>query len=104
MQPKIPNINLLLALAVAAPLPQAEEVADSLQGTTTNGAADNGDFSTQALKNWQAAGRCKTDWDENNRGLNQCIGEANSLLPSSQNTKMHVGTVTVNARFDLFDL
>ena len=86
MQPQILLINIFLALAVAAPAPapseqQAEDVvAGTLQGTATAVAAaddDNGGFSTQALKNWQAAGGCKTDWDEDNRCLNQCIGEAN---------------------------
>ncbi|KAK0633994.1 hypothetical protein B0T14DRAFT_508183 [Immersiella caudata] len=83
MQPKFLLVNFLITLAAAAPSPQTgtDEVADVLQGTATSGAADNGGFSTLALKNWQAAGGCKTDWDEDNRCLNQCIGEANSKCP-----------------------
>ncbi|KAK0702454.1 hypothetical protein B0T21DRAFT_300199, partial [Apiosordaria backusii] len=69
--------TLFVALAAAAPSPQIEEVPDVLQGTATNPNAEGGGVGIIALKNWQAAGGCKTDWDEDNRCLNQCIGEAN---------------------------
>jgi hypothetical protein len=86
MQPKILLVNIFIALAVAAPAPapseQAEDITGLLQGTATAtdaaaAASGDGGFSAQALKNWQAAGGCKSDWDEDNRCLNQCIGEAN---------------------------
>ncbi|KAF2677831.1 hypothetical protein K458DRAFT_423537 [Lentithecium fluviatile CBS 122367] len=78
MQPKALLLTLFVALATALPSASPEEVvADITQGTETNASID-GDMTTMAQKNWQAAGGCKRDWDEDRRCLNQCIGEANS--------------------------
>ncbi|RYO97537.1 hypothetical protein DL765_011138 [Monosporascus sp. GIB2] len=70
MQPK--TVLLTLFIAVAAALPSPEDV---VRDKATNPAA-TGDVSIMAQKNWQAAGGCKTDWDEDRRCLKTCIGEA----------------------------
>ncbi|KAL2257253.1 hypothetical protein VTK26DRAFT_426 [Humicola hyalothermophila] len=82
MQAKALLLTLFVALAAAAPS-QQEGPNLVLQGTYKNPEAEdsNGGFQTLAQKNWQAAGGCKRDWDEDNRCLNQCIGEANSKCP-----------------------
>ncbi|GAB1319461.1 hypothetical protein MFIFM68171_09671 [Madurella fahalii] len=83
MQAKALIITLFIALSAAAPSPQKQEdVADVFQGTVKNPDSDsNGDVSILAQKTWQASGGCKTDWDEDRRCVNQCIGEANSKCP-----------------------
>ncbi|RYP28954.1 hypothetical protein DL767_006967 [Monosporascus sp. MG133] len=70
MQPKTVLVTLFIAVATALPSPQ-----DVVQGTVTNPSASE-DVSIMAQKNWQAAGGCKNDWDEDNRCLNACVGEA----------------------------
>lgn len=79
MQPKTLLTTLFIAIAAAHPSP-AESTTDITQGTEKNAFVNtvDTDMSTLAQKNWQAAGGCKTDWDEDNRCLSTCIGEANS--------------------------
>ena len=73
MQAKALIATLFIALAAAAPSPQEEEnVQDVVQGTFKNPDANSsGGAHIMAQKNWQAAGGCKTDWDEDNRCLNR---------------------------------
>ena len=83
MQPKTILATLFIALATALPSPvETEEVADVVQGTQKNpDASPDTDVTIMAQKNWKAAGGCRRDWDEDNRCLSQCVGEANSKCP-----------------------
>ncbi|KAL0942104.1 uncharacterized protein CTRU02_204867 [Colletotrichum truncatum] len=79
MQVKALALSLFIALATALPAGE-DNVADVIQGTEKNPQwkGSDADNTVLAQKNWQAAGGCKTDWDENRRCLTQCMGEANS--------------------------
>ncbi|KAF6823876.1 hypothetical protein CPLU01_11185 [Colletotrichum plurivorum] len=79
MQAKTILLTIFVALAAALPSP-AETTGEVTQGPYPNpdAPASEGDVSLLAVKNWQAAGGCKRDWDEDRRCVNQCIGEANS--------------------------
>ncbi|KAF2749286.1 hypothetical protein M011DRAFT_465723 [Sporormia fimetaria CBS 119925] len=83
--------GLLLTLISATPLPNPPTDHETpnletslLQEPQTKAVilSPDGNMATlgpdMAVKNWQAAGGCKRDWDENRRCLNQCIGEANT--------------------------
>lgn len=72
MQTKTALATLFIVLAAALPQP------DGISGTVTSPKASRADedVSILALEVWQAAGGCKTDWDEDNRCQNTCVGEA----------------------------
>lgn len=80
MQIKTLFVTFLVTLATAMPSPTEEDSPDITQGPQKNPLASGADdeFHILAQKNWQAAGGCKRDWDEDNRCLSQCVGEANS--------------------------